>query len=178
MKPLVFDSTPLIYLTRVTLSESLKEMSGEKFTTAGGFSEVVGEGTRKGGPEAALLERLFEEGVMAVRSPSDEGYLNFVKEMAAEGETRPLHEAEAEVLCLAKELNGVAVADDQVARSVARLLGVELHGTGFVLGKILATGKISKGELMEKVKAMRERGWYVAAEDYLAIIEYLENFPV
>ena len=98
--------------------------------------------------------------------------------MAAEGETQPLHEAEAEVLCLAKELNGVAVADDQVARSVARLLGVELHGTGFVLGKILATGKISKGELMEKVKAMREAGWYVAAEDYLAIIEYLENFPV
>ena len=178
MKPLVFDSTPLIYLTRVTLSDFLEEISGEKFTTAGVFAEVVEEGARKGVPEASLLERLFKEGVIRVRSPSDEGYLKFVKEMAAEGETQPLHEAEAEVLCLAKELNGVAVADDQVARSVARLLGVELHGTGFILGKILATGKISKEELTEKVKAMRDGGWYVSAEDYLVIIEYLRNLPV
>jgi len=61
MKPLVFDSTPLIYLTRVTFSEFLKEVSGEKFTTAGVFVEVVEEGARKGVPEASLLERLFKD---------------------------------------------------------------------------------------------------------------------
>ncbi len=66
----------------------------------------------------------------------------------------PLHEAEAEVLCLTKELNGVAVADDKVARSVARILGIELHGTGYILGKIFATGKINKETLIEKVKEM------------------------
>ena len=57
---------------------------------------------------------------------------------------------------MAKELNGIAIADDQVARSVARLLGIELHGTGYILGKIFATEK-SKEELMEKVKEMRDR---------------------
>jgi predicted nucleic acid-binding protein len=87
--------------------------------------------------------------------------------MVAINEMQPLHEAEAEVLCLTKELNGVAVADDKVARSVARILGIELHGTGFILGKIFASGKIDKKELVEKAKEMRESGWYVSAEDYL-----------
>lgn len=49
--------------------------------------------------------------------------------MAAANEMQPLHEAEAGVLCLTKELNGVAIADDEVARAVARILEIELHGT-------------------------------------------------
>ena len=177
MKPLVFDSTPLIYLTRVSLARFLKEIAEEKFTTSKVFIEVVEGGKRKGVPEASLLEKLFGEGVIRVRNPVDEDYLRSVKEMAAESERQPLHEAEAGVLCLAKELNGIVVADDQVARSVARLLGIELHGTGFVLGRIFATEKIDREEFIEKVNEMREMGWYVSAEDYLAIIEYLKSLP-
>lgn len=76
---------------------------------------------------------------------------------------------------MAKELNGIAIADDQVARSVARLLRIRLHGTGYILGKIFATGKIKKEELIEKVQEMRNEGWHVSAEDYLKIIEYLKS---
>ena len=38
-----------------------------------------------------------------------------------------------------------------------------------------ATGKIGKEKLVEKVKEMRDSGWYVSAEDYLKIIDYLKN---
>jgi len=174
-KPLIFNSTPLIYLTRVSLAKFFKEIPGEKFTTTRVFNEVVEEGKKKGAPEASLLESLFKEEIIKVRNPNDKEYLKSVKKMSAESERQPLHEAEAEVLCLAKELNGIAIADDQVARSVARLLGTELHGTGYILGKIFATDKIKKEEVMEKVKEMRDEGWHVAAEDYLKIIEYLKN---
>jgi predicted nucleic acid-binding protein len=178
MKPLVFDSTPLIYLTRVSLAGFLKELAEEKFTPLKVFVEVVEEGKRRGVPEASVLESLFKEDVIHVRNPADDRYLKSVKDMAAESERQPLHEGEAEVLCLVKELNGVAIVDDKVARSVARLLGVEVHGTGFILGKILVAGKIGKEELLEKVKAMRELGWYVSAEDYLSIIEYLKSLSI
>jgi hypothetical protein len=46
-------------------------------------------------------------------------------------------------------------------------MGIELHGTGYVLGKIFATGKVDKEKLLEKVGEMREGGWFVSAEDYL-----------
>jgi uncharacterized protein len=174
-KPLIFDSTPLIYLTRASLTELLKEISEPKFTTASVFEEVVQEGKRKRAPESVLLETLFEKEIIKVHTISNKRYLNYVKEMSAINEMQPLHEAEAEVLCLAKSLNGIAVADDKVARSVARILGIELHGTGYILGKIFATGKIGKEKLVEKVKEMRDGGWYVSAEDYLKIIDYLKN---
>jgi predicted nucleic acid-binding protein len=174
-KPLVFDSTPLIYLTRASLAEFFKEISQPKFTTASVFEEIVCEGKRKRAPEASLLETLFEKEIIRVHNISNNGYLKYVKEMASVNEMHPLHEAEAEVLCLTKELNGIAVADDKLARSVARILGIELHGTGYILGKIFATGKINKETLIEKVKEMRESGWYVSAEDYLKIIDFLKN---
>jgi predicted nucleic acid-binding protein len=174
-KPLVLDSTPIIYLTKASLAELLKDISEQKFTTASVFEEVVREGKKKKAPEASLLETLFKEETIKIHKISNKGYLNYVKEMAAETEMQPLHEAEAEVLSLTKELNGIAVADDQVARSVARILGIELHGTGYILGKIFATGKIAKEKLIEKVKEMRDSGWYVSAEDYLKIIDYLKN---
>jgi predicted nucleic acid-binding protein len=174
-KPLIFNSTPLIYLTRVSLTKLFKEIPEEKFTTTRVFNEVVREGKKKGAPEASLLESLFNEEIIKIHNPNDEEYLKSVKKMSAESERQPLHEAEAEVLCLAKELNGIAIADDQVARSVAKLLGIELHGTGYILGKIFATSKIKKEELMEKVKEMRNEGWHVSAEDYLKIIEYLKS---
>ena len=59
-KPLVFDSTPLIYLTKASLAELLKDISEQKFTTASVFEEVVREGKKKRAPEASLLETLFK----------------------------------------------------------------------------------------------------------------------
>jgi len=174
-KPLFFDSTPLIYLTKSSLAALLKEISQPKFTTTSVFEEVVQEGKKKNAPEASLLEKLFADEIIKGHSISNEGYLNYVKNMAAVSEMLPLHEAEAEVLCLTKELNGIAIADDQAARSVARILGIELHGTGYVLGRIFGIGKINKETLIEKVKEMRDSGWYVSAEDYLKIIDYLKN---
>jgi predicted nucleic acid-binding protein len=174
-KPLIFDSTPLIYLTRSSLAQLLKEIIQPKFTTTSVYEEVIHKGKNKRPPESTLLETLFEKEIIKVHNISNKEYLKYVKEMAAENEMQPLHEAEAEVLCLTKELKGVAVADDKVARSVARILGIELHGTGYMLGKIYATGKIDKETLIEKVKEMRDSGWYVSAEDYLKIIDYLKN---
>lgn len=174
-KPLIFNSTPLIYLTKVSLTKLFKEIPEEKFTTTKVFNEVVQEGKKKGAPEASLLESMFKKETIKIHNPNDEEYLKSVKKMAAESERQPLHEAEAAVLCSAKELNGIAIADDQVARSVAKLLGIELHGTGYILGKIFATNKIKKEELIEKVKEMRNEGWHVSAEDYLKIIEYLKS---
>lgn len=174
-KILIFDSTPLIYSTKVSLTGFFEELPEEKFTTANVFKEIVEEGKRKNVPESMLLETLFKQQVIKIRNPTKSEYVKYVKEMAAESEMQPLHEAETEVLSLAKELNGVVIADDQIARLVARLLGIELHGTAYVLGRIFATGKIGKETLINKVREMREGGWYVSAEDYLKIIDYLKS---
>ena len=172
-KPLLFDSTPLIYLTRASLSKFLSDIPTEKITTQKVFNEVVEQGKKKGAPEASLLERLFKEQTIQLKSPANKGYLKLVLEIASENEKQPLHEAEAEVLCLAKECQGIAIADDKAVRAVARLLEIEVHGTGYLLGKLFMAKKLTKGELIEKIDEMRSAGWRVSPEDYLKITSYL-----
>lgn len=168
-KPLIFNSSPLIYLAKVSLLTILKEIPEEKFTVTRVFNEVIEEGKKKGAPEASILENLIREEIIKVRNPNDEEYLKFVKKISAETEKQPLHEAEVEVLCLAKQLNGIAISDDKATRSVAKLLGIKLHGTGYILGKI------QKEELIKKLDEMRRLGWYISAEDYLKILEYIKS---
>lgn len=87
----------------------------------------------------------------------------------------PLHEAEAEVLCLAKELNGVAISDDKAVKAVGRLIEVEVHGTAYVLGRIYLAKKIQKAELLEKIAETRNSGWRLSSKDYSKITEYLKS---
>jgi len=66
-----------------------------------------------------------------------------------------------------------------VARSVARLIDIELHGTGYVLGRTYKTRGISKHGLLRKVGEMRRSGWRIAEADYERVLDYLRRlFPV
>jgi len=174
-RPLVFNSTPLIYLTKVSLTQLLTVIHLESITTSKVYHEIVVQGKKKGSPEALLLEKLFKNKVIAIYEPKDKEFVKTLITIAAELEKQPLHEAEAEVLAVANELNGVAIVDDRAARSVASLFGIEAHGTGYVLGKIYLTSKIGKEKLIRREKEMRDQGWYISAEDYLDIIKYLET---
>jgi predicted nucleic acid-binding protein len=174
-KPLIFDSTPLIHLTKASLSKLLSDIPAEKFTTQKVFDEVVQEGKKRGAPEASLLESMFREKTISMRNPTVTDTVEFIKETASRNQRQPLHEAEAEVLSLAKELNGVVIADDKAVRTVGNLFDIEVHGTGYILGKLYATGKLGKAELIEKVAKMRASGWYVSSEDYFKITQYLNS---
>lgn len=174
-KPLIFNSTPLIYLTKVSLTHLLLELPEQKVTTPKVLHEIVDKGKQIGAPEASLLEEIFKEKTIQVRKPKDKEFLKKLKKAAAESEKHPLHEAEAEVLAIAKETDGVAITDDRIARSVAQLFTIKLHGTGYLLGKMYLTGKINKDKIIQKTKEMRRQGWHVSPEDYLNIIKYLEQ---
>jgi len=173
-KPLVFNSTPLIYLAKVSLTQLFTEIRLECITTSKVYHETVVQGKKRGLPEALLLEKLFKKKVIGIYEPKDREFVKTLIRIAADLEKQPLHEAEAEVLAVANELKGVAIVDDRAARSVASLFGIESHGTGYVLGKIYLTSKIGKERLIHKIREMREQGWYISAEDYLDIIKYLE----
>ena len=177
IKPLVLNSTPLIYLSKVSLAVLFSEIPEQKFTTPAVYHEMVEKGEEKGAPEAEILKSLFENTIIQIYRLRDRKLAENLIKVAAKIEEQPLHEAEAEILAAAKELNGVVIADDHVVRSVAILFGIELHGTGYLLGKIYSIGKITKKALVEKVRDMRSLGWHISAEDYLDIIDYLKALP-
>jgi len=167
VKPLVFNSTPLIYLTKVGLSKIFEGLKEQKLTSPQVKREVVDEGKRKGVPDALILEKMFENEMFRAVEPSDRVFLSRLLE------TRGLHVTDAEVLALAKELDGLAVVDDEVARKTAKAYGIAYVGTPYVLVRAVLQKLITKERAREAVNEMVSVGWRCSIESYAKIMEIL-----
>jgi predicted nucleic acid-binding protein len=169
VKPLVFNSTPLIYLSKAGLSGIIENLKGEKLTSPLVKTEVVDKGKLKGVPDAISLEKLFDNGVFKVCKPKDSAFLSRLSE------TRGLHVADADVLALAKEYDSLAVIDDEVARKTAKVYGIEYVGTPYVLVRAVFEGLLSKEEAKLAVNDMVSAGWRCSLESYAKIMQLLEK---
>jgi predicted nucleic acid-binding protein len=169
VKPLVFNSTPLIYLSKSGLSGIIEKLPAEKLTSPLVKAEVVDKGKLKGVPDAIILERLFSNGVLRLCEVSDRPFLSQLSQ------TRGLHIADAEVLALAQELEGHAVIDDEVARKTAKIYKISYVGTPYILARAVIEGLISKEQAKNVVREMVSSGWRCSIESYAKIMELIEN---
>ena len=169
MKPLVFNSTPLIYITKIGLSKVFEGLKNEKITSPQVRREVVDEGKRKGVPDAIVLERVFQNNVFKVIEPANRKFL------ASLLETRGLHLTDAEVLTIAKERDGIAVIDDEVARKTAKVYGISYVGTPYLLVKAILQRLITKERAKQAINEMVFTGWRCGVESYVKIIDAIEK---
>jgi len=169
VKPLVFNATPLIYLTKVGLSKVLEDLKNEKLTSPQVSREVVEEGKRKGIPDAILLEKMFKNNIFKVTEPKKQKFL------ASLLETKGLHITDAEVLAIAKERDGIAVVDDEVARKTARIYGIPYVGTPYILMKAVTQRLITKERAKQAINEMIFAGWRCSIESYAKIIDAIEK---
>ena len=167
MKPLVFNSTPLIYLTKVGLSEVFDGLKEEKLTSPKVKREVADEGKRKGVPDAVVLEKMFRNNVFRIVEPKDNEFLSRLLE------TKGLHVTDAEILTIAPERKGLAVIDDEVARKTARVYGISYVGTPYVLMRAVLERLITKERAKLAVNEMVSAGWRCSIESYAKIMEAL-----
>lgn len=169
MKPLVFNATPLIYITKIGLSKILEELKDEKLTSPSVKSEVVDEGKRKGVADAIILDKLFLKGVSKIVEPKDKSFLESLLQ------TRELHMADAEVLTIAKEQAGTSIIDDEVARRTAKIYGISYAGTPYILAKAVFQEIITKEKAKQAVNEMVYAGWRCSIETYAKIMETIEK---
>jgi len=169
VKPLVFNSTPLIYLTKVGLSEVFDGLKEEKLTSPKVKREVVDEGKRKGVPDAVVLEKMSRNNVFRIVEPKDNEFLSRLLE------TKGLHVTDAEILTIAPERKGLVVIDDQVARKTARVYGISYVGTPYVLMRAVLERLITKEKAKLAVNEMVSAGWRCSVESYAKIMEALEK---
>jgi len=169
LKPLVFNSTPLIYLSKAGLSGIIENLQEEKLTSPLVKVEVVDKGKQKGVPDAIALEKLFENGVFRLCNPKDKLFLSRLSK------TRGLHVADAEVLALAKEHAGVAVIDDEVARKTAKVYKISYVGTPYILARAVSEKVLSKEQAKAAVKDMVSSGWRCNVETFAKIMELIDK---
>ena len=169
MKTLVFNSTPLIYLSKAGLNKIIENLKAEKLTSPLVKQEVVDKGKLKGVPDAIALEKLFDRGIFKLGEPTDKA---FVSQLSL---TRGLHVADAQVLALAKEFDALVVIDDEVARKTAKVYRINYVGTPYVLARAIFEEIISKEQAKLAVNDMVSAGWRCSLESYAKIMELIER---
>ena len=169
MKPLVFNATPLIYITKVGLSKIFEDLKNEKLTSPQVKREVVDEGKRRGIPDAIILQKMFKNNVFKVAEPKNRKFLSSLLE------TRGLHITDAEVLAIAKERDGIAVIDDEGARKPARIYGISHVGAPYILMKVVFQGLITKERAKQALNDMIFAGWRCSVESYAKIMDAIEK---
>ncbi len=156
----VFDASSLIHLAKSGLSSLIEELEGEKYVVPAVSDEVVRRGKELGHEDAVGVESLIERGILKVRS---------VSKVVAR--SRGLNQAEVGVISLAKEIEGIAVLDDAVARSVARLNGVRIEGTYGIILRALADGRISRSDAEAALEKLVSSGWRCDVELYARLLK-------
>ena len=168
-KPLILNATPIIYLCKIGLSDLFREFSEEKYTTPKVVEEVVDKGKKLGTPDAFIAEEMIQSSIIKVKEPRNINFIHLLSRIP------DLHPAEIQVLSLAKELNGIAIVDESIAREVSRIYNIEAHGTAFLLLRLLYRGKLSKKRVREAIDGMIFAGWRLTAEEYARLTRELET---
>jgi len=172
---LVLNATPLIYLSRSGGLQMLKSLNTRIYTPKAVYEEVVVEGRRLGKPGADLVDQYVQDGVITIRSPKLKMKLSSQMSRSSSESDWPVDKGEAEVLALAQELNCTAIIDEHVGRNLARLHGIEVHGTVYLLMLAQKNGALTKGQTLAMFKRIVAEGWRISVEDYAAIMEELEQ---
>ncbi len=169
MKPLIFDATPLIYLGKINLIEKIKYFPEEKYTTKSVYIEVVEVGKNTGRQEAFLIEKLIQSKVITLKTPSNRQYISALRQ------NPKIHDADADILALAIELNGIALLDDEEARGMAETEGIEHHGTIYILLRMMKINLLTRDDVLESLNEMIHTGWRCSTELYAEIIKALNQ---
>lgn len=166
---LVFNTTPLIYLAKAGLLPYLGDLPCDIITCAGVKAEAVERGKAKSASDALVIEKALGEGVLKVEEIRDRAFLNMLTRIPE------IHEVDAEVLALAREVRGIAVIDEAVGRRVARANGISYAGTPFVLALLVVNRKISKDRARLALDEIVRSGWRCSAELYSKILSMIDD---
>ncbi|MBU7014578.1 MAG: DUF3368 domain-containing protein [Theionarchaea archaeon] len=165
----VFDSSPLIYLNKVGLKRIFTDLEGEKTIPPQVYQQVIVNGKMRGEADALIAEELVERGVLQVVEVEN-GFMKTLKRLEA-----GLHEGELEVLALAKSRNGIAILDESIARDTATILGIEVHGTLFLVFLMVKWKILKREKARDKVNSMIKKGFRLGHEEYLKFLELLQS---
>ncbi|MCJ7479084.1 MAG: DUF3368 domain-containing protein [Candidatus Nanohaloarchaeota archaeon QJJ-7] len=165
---LVLDATPLIYLAKAGVLQKLESLEEDLIVPNEVYDEVVIKGKEAGEADALLIENLAEAEVIEVREVKGG---EFYQKLESD---RYLSDADRQVLSIAEE-SGISVVDEEHARSVADMEGVENRGTVYLLFRLLDLGVMDAGEARETLESMIEAGWYCSTDLYSKILRELEE---
>jgi len=164
----VFNSSPLIYLTRIGILDVVLGMYKKVYTPEAVKREIIDKGKELNKSDAFILEDYVKKGKIKVQKIKNlETYAILLK--------NPLiHRANIKTICLAEELRAILVMDDPKAIEVAKMKGIVVEPTLTVILMCYALDCIPFKRTRALVKTLLKTKFRIKAHEYERALELLE----
>jgi predicted nucleic acid-binding protein len=154
------DSTVIIYLSKISRLELLKELFKEVLIPAEVYRETVEEGKRENHIDAADIENAISEGWIKVKQVKAEPIISNLD----------LDPGEAEAIALARQEKAAVLLDQSHARKAALLLKMQPRGTIYVLLLAIRKGIIDFDSFMLCLKDLVDVGFRMSPDVYIEAV--------
>lgn len=161
---IVANSSPLIALGKQGKLDLLRMCFNKLFISKGVYKEVM---LKEDSPEAIAMKEAAEgkERWVLVKETT-------VDKLLA---TQKIGQGEKEAISLAAKHNALLLIDDDSAKAYASILGVDAHGTLYVIYLSCLKKFISKSEAANMLKSMIDCGFYISTGLYSKFFELLNS---
>lgn len=146
---IIFDSSPLIHLTRLGKLDFLFHLYEEIVIPNAVYKEVIDVGIQKGESDAIHIQNYCKKGKIQVIPISTEDTI--IKNV--------LHQGEYESILLSEEKDATLIVDDKKARFIAKQRKIQYHGTLAVLYKMFFKEVINKEHYLQNLQLYSEYSW-------------------
>ena len=163
VKVVIINSSPIITLSKIGKLELLHKLFGDVMITEQVYHEVMSKPTY---PEAIAIKKAVEGD-------------KWLKVQKAQEINKTLGLGESSSLGLASKLKQILIIDDRKAVFVASTIGVECHGTLYVILLALKKGIIkNKQEAVEIVNQLIGNKLYLISEalsEFYSLLNKIKN---
>lgn len=168
----VSNATPLIYLSRISKLQLLKEIFIQVQIPPEVKVETIDRGKEKGYSDAYAIEQAMNEEWLTQESLAQKNR----EKSEALARMMGIDVGEAQAIILAKQKNEKDILIDQSnARAVARNLGLNPRGTIFVLLTALKRKLITKDTAKQMLHKLIETNFYISVNIYRDTLKTIEK---
>ncbi|MBL7170035.1 MAG: hypothetical protein ISS48_03375 [Candidatus Aenigmarchaeota archaeon] len=155
MKRIVFDSSSLILLAKITLLEIFTKLFDKNYIPKEVFNESIVKGKEKGMIDVKIMENMIDQKNIDVRRVEN---MKMVEELC---NLFNLDRGEAESIALSEEVNAdLLITEDDRARKIAERLKIKFTTCPDIILFLTKRGMITKKKALEALDNLQKFGWY------------------
>lgn len=171
--PVVSNTSPLIWLSKIGKISLLKELYGEVVIPEEVYRESVERGLQEGFSDALVIKEGVNQGWIKISGLSESGSLlcQRIMEHALE-----IHLGEVQAIILARETNILLLIDESTGRAFAEAWSLEVRGTIHVVLKALREELLDKDGTREAVLQLIDKGFRIEPRLLARVLREIEGF--
>jgi len=173
--PIVSDTSPLIWLSKMGKLDLLKKLFGEVVIPEEVFKESVDRGLREGFSDALIIKECFDQGWIRV-SKLNEKEVKLSQKIVEHA--FEIHLGEAQAIILAREMGVLLLMDESSGRAFAETWGLKVKGTVYVIMEALRKELLSRDEAKEATLQLTSKGFRIEPGLLARILKEIEKFTV